>query len=246
MTSSRIPGPGSRGPIAPPSRAAPPSINIPPAAAPAPAAPFRSLPGAQAQAPPQMHIQQAEVPPSHPLPAAPAQIHVPVATPVEAGSGNIDMPPQLRDKLISIQEWAKKNQQESQFETFLFWCLKVPVIVASAGAAVFVKFNFDLLVIVLGAVSAACVLIDGLARPGALRNYHHKAYFELTTLVDDIYTKSQRGTLDPHNNNNNNRSALAEKLFDQIIAKSAEISAYLVDAETIDKGPTKRQTSGKP
>src|SRR5664280_1059969 len=226
MTSSRIPGPGSRGPIAPPSRAAPPSINIPPAAAPAPAAPFRSLPGAQAQ--------------------APAQIHVPVATPVEAGSGNIDMPPQLRDKLISIQEWAKKNQQESQFETFLFWCLKVPVIVASAGAAVFVKFNFDLLVIVLGAVSAACVLIDGLARPGALRNYHHKAYFELTTLVDDIYTKWQRGTLDPHNNNNNSRSALAEKLFDQIIAKSAEISAYLVDAETIDKGPTKRQTSGKP
>ena len=139
-----------------------------------------------------------------------------------------------REKLQGIEKWALANQRESRIETFQFWSLKIPVIVASAGSSIMVKYNLDLTLIIAGALSGACVLVDGITRPGALRKFHHKAYFELSTLVDDIYAKWQRG-LDSRINLNE----LAQKLFDQIIAKSKEVSDYLVEVETTDKGTTK-------
>ena len=62
---------------------------------------------------------------------------------------------QLREKLQNIQQWALANRKDSRIETFQFWSLKIPVVVASAGSAIMVKYNLDLALIVTGALSGA-------------------------------------------------------------------------------------------
>ena len=151
------------------------------------------------------------------------------------------MPEELLEQLRIAQQWAKANRRQSLIEQFLFWSLKIPVIAATAGSAIFAKYGYDVIGAVLGGISAACVLIDGFARPGALRNFHHKAYFELNTMVGSVYAKWQRGMLDP----NNDAAALARNLFDEIIATSKEIADYLLDVETTDKGQSKAHTRTK-
>lgn len=65
----------------------------------------------------------------------------------------------------SIILWAENNRCEAKWESFWFWALKVPVIVASAGYGLMLNLNLDWELALTGAVSAACVLIDGLYRP---------------------------------------------------------------------------------
>ena len=68
----------------------------------------------------------------------------------------------IKEQINSINLWADNNRREAKWESFWFWALKVPVIVATAGYGL-IPSGWELAL--AGAVSAACVLIDGLYRP---------------------------------------------------------------------------------
>ena len=102
-----------------------------------------------------------------------------------------------------------------------------------------IKFGWEPALAVSGALASACALIEGLYRPGALRNFHHKAYFDLSSLADDIVTKWHIGGV---LNGEKDHNALAAKLIEESRARKEKISAYLVSAEaTLGK----EQTRGK-
>ena len=133
---------------------------------------------------------------------------------------------------------GEANRAEARREQILFWALKIPVIAASAGYGAMLSFGWKEALAIWGAVASACVLIDGCYRPGALRNFHHKAYFDLSSLADDLVTKWQIGVL----NGEKDRNTFAAKLIEESRVRKDKISAYLVDAEaTLGK----EQTTGK-
>lgn len=133
----------------------------------------------------------------------------------------------LQEQIDSINLWAENNRREAKWELFWFWALKVPVIVASAGYGLMLKLNLSWELALAGAVSAACVLIDGLYRPGSLRNFHHRAYFELRMLADDLSDQWKVLLLKSDSDIN---GAVA-RLIEVARQRKAKISGYLADAE---------------
>lgn len=145
-------------------------------------------------------------------------------TPIEAGQLAHEL---LKEQIDSINLWAKNNRSEAKWESFWFWALKVPVIVASAGYGLMLKLNLGSELALAGAVSAACVLIDGLYRPGNLRNFHHRAYFELRMLADDLSDQWNTALLKSDSDIN----SVAACLIENARRRKAQIAGYLADAE---------------
>ncbi|WP_332776484.1 hypothetical protein [Polaromonas sp.] len=133
----------------------------------------------------------------------------------------------LQEQIDSINLWANKNRREAKWESFWFWVLKVPVIVASAGYGLMLNLNLNWELALAGAVSAACVLIDGLYRPGNLRNFHHRAYFELRMLADDLSDQWKAALLKFDGDIN----SVAAFLIEDARKRKAQIAGYLADAE---------------
>jgi hypothetical protein len=139
------------------------------------------------------------------------------------------MPGELVEQIKRIDQWAQSNHRQAQRERILFWALKIPVIMATAGYGVMIKFGWDTALALSGGLASACVLIEGLYRPGMLRNLHHKAHFDLSNLADDLLTKWHIGVL----NGEENRNGLAAKLIDESRIRKDKISAYLVETEAV-------------
>ena len=172
----------------------------------------------------------------HPAAAAPPFPERPAAPPAEEPVDN-KMPVELVGQLSLIRDWAWANRDEAKRETVWFWLLKIPVIVASAGYGAMLKFDWQWELAACGALASACVLIDGLSRPGALRNFHHKAYFELSALADDILAQWQIAVLGGEKDHN----TLAAKLIAEARVRKEKIASYLADAEaTLGKEKTQR------
>lgn len=144
------------------------------------------------------------------------------ATPKEAGNLAHEL---LQGQINSINLWADNNRREAKWESFWFWALKVPVIVASAGYGLIPKDGLELAL--AGAVSAACVLIDGLYRPGSLRNFHHRAYFELRMLANDLSDQWKAALL----KSDGDLNGVAAGLIEDARKRKAKIAGYLADAE---------------
>ncbi len=175
---------------------------------------------------------------SHPAASVPINIEryavPPAGIPVDD-----KMPVELVVQLDLIRDWALANRDEAKWEAVWFWALKIPVIVASAGYGALMKFGWEEALAVCGAFASACVLIDGFYRPGVLRNFHHKAYFELSALIDDITSQWQIAVLGGEKDCN----ALAAKLITEARAHKVKIANYLADAEaTLGK---ERKRDGK-
>lgn len=131
----------------------------------------------------------------------------------------------LQGQIDSINLWADNNRREAKWESFWFWALKVPVIVATAGYGL-IPAGWELAL--AGAVSATCVLIDGLYRPGNLRNFHHRAYFELRMLADDLSDQWKASLL----KSGGDLDSVAAHLIEDARKHKAKIAGYLADAET--------------
>lgn len=172
-------------------------------------------------------------PPFHDRAFAPVSV-----VPQPDTSGSIDeMPKQLHNQFQLIKQWAEANRREAVRETVLYWALKVPVIIASAGYGAMMYYELKWMIAVAGAIASACALIDGIYKPGALRNFHHRAYFELNTLTDDLMDRWNTAVLRKEENLN----MLAANLIDVARTRKSAISNYLVDAEaTLGKGGEKK------
>lgn len=147
------------------------------------------------------------------------------------------MPRELAEQIDGINQWAKANRREAKWESFWFWALKVPVIVATAGYGLLAKNDNYNGLAWAGATSAACVLIDGLFRPGTLRNFHQRAYFELSTIADDLFDQWDAAAL----RGDEAHGAIASRLIEEARKRKAKVASYLTDAEaSLGKGPARK------
>ena len=148
-----------------------------------------------------------------------------------------EMPEPLRRQFQYIYQWANDNLHEAKQETFSYWALKAPVIIASAGYGALLYFKLDSYVALAGAIASACALIDGIYRPGSLRNFHHRAHFELRTLADDLMDRWDMAVL-----RKEDTDALAAQLIEEAKTRKAAISHYLVEVEaTLGKEPEHKE-----
>jgi hypothetical protein len=149
----------------------------------------------------------------------------------------IPIPRELAEQIDGINQWAKANRREARWESVWFWALKVPVIVATAGYGLLAKNVSAEGIAWVGAISAGCVLVDGLLRPGILRNFHHRAYFELRTLADDLFDQWDAAALLGDERHN----VIASRLIEDARKRKAKVAAYLADAESsLGKGSARK------
>ncbi len=145
------------------------------------------------------------------------------------------MPAELAEHLSGIIKWGEANRVDARREKIFFWALKMPVIIATAGYGVMIKFGLEYSLAISGAIASVFALIDGLYRPGELRNFHYKAYSDLSNLANDLTAKWQIGVLKGEKDLN----ALAAALIEESILRKDKISVYLAQAEaTIGKDQT--------
>ena len=173
--------------------------------------------------------------------SAPAAPDWPRIPPVPAARTPIPLdktPAELAEHLNRIIQWGEANRAEARREEILFWALKIPVIIATAGYGLMISKDWKTALAVCGALASACALIEGFYRPGALRNFHHKAHFDLADLADDLVTKWQIGVL----NGEKDLNAFAARLIEESRTRKGKISAYLADAEaTLGKEQPKKK-----
>ena len=147
------------------------------------------------------------------------------------------IPNDLQNQIAVIDQWAEDNRTKARREQLLFWALKAPVI-GAAGYGLMIKLGWDWALVVTGALASACALVEGFFSPGALRNFHHKAYFDLTNLAGDLEAKWQIGML----NGEAKPDTLTASLLEEARTRMKKISAYLADAEaTLGKEQPKKK-----
>lgn len=152
-------------------------------------------------------------------------------------STRIRIPRELAEQIDGINQWAKANRREARWELFWFWALKVPVIVATVGYGLLAEYDSAEGLAWAGAISAGSVLIDGLFRPGMLRNFHHRAYNELRTIADDLFDQWDAAAL----RREEEHGAIASRLIEEARKRKAKVASYLTDAEaSLGKGPARQ------
>jgi hypothetical protein len=77
-------------------------------------------------------------------------------------------PELLKDHLARLEQWAQDNKRDARNDTWAFWSLKLPAILASTSAIIWVKFNVGTASVIAGAIASICVLIDGIHPRGTL------------------------------------------------------------------------------
>lgn len=148
------------------------------------------------------------------------------------------MPRELAEQIDGINQWAKANLREARWELFWFWALKAPVMIATAGYGLLARYDNQNGLAWAGAISAGCVLIDGFFRPGMLRQFHHRAYFELRTIADDLFDQWDTAALVTDEKQHN---AIASRLIEDARKRKAKVANYLTDAEaSLGKAPARK------
>ena len=111
------------------------------------------------------------------------------------------------------------------------------MIATTAGYSLLAKYYSDKGMAWAGAISAACVLIDGLVRTGTLKNFHHQAYFELRTIADDLFDQWGVAALRGDEEHN----AIASRLIEEARKRKAKVASYLAEAEaSLGKGSARK------
>src|SRR4051794_21830159 len=90
----------------------------------------------------------------------------------------------LDEYLAHLESWAEGNRKDARRDTWAFWSLKIPAILASASTVVWSHFHLSSVSVICGAIASACVLIDGLHPSGMLRNTHLRAYHDIRILIN--------------------------------------------------------------
>jgi hypothetical protein len=88
-----------------------------------------------------------------------------------------------------LEAWAVANKKDAAKDSLLYWSFKGPAIAVSSSAVLIASLESPTFSKVSAAVVAMLVTMDGLVKPGRLREVHHLAYSELRNLQQRCYSK---------------------------------------------------------
>lgn len=142
--------------------------------------------------------------------------------------GEPAMPHQLREEFKRIEVWAQANNADARRDALRFWSLKIPAILVSATTGVFAFYGLKNFVVLAGAVSSFCVLMDGLKPSGNLRNVHLRAVNDLRILQHNMLAQWDQGVL----RGGVNPNLLAAEAIAMSAKEKQRINNYITQAET--------------
>jgi len=179
---------------------------------------------------PQVHLPVAVAAPlAAPAPAF-VSVHVDESTPVASHLAELvtvsGMPPELREHLLELEQWAVGNKSEARNDAVAFWSLKIPAICASAGAGILAHFQLTTISLIAGAVASIAVIIDGVQPRGMLRNMHFRAYHDLRFLASRMVSEWRARDADRGENE------IARQIIRTAEKERQRIAEYIRDAET--------------
>ncbi len=99
------------------------------------------------------------------------------------------MPVQLRSELDSLNSWAETNNKAASSDAFRFWFLKIPAILFTAIGSYLTYINDSNAALIVGLITGIFILLDGIIRPGIMRNARYLAYYETRELETTIVSK---------------------------------------------------------
>jgi len=140
---------------------------------------------------------------------------------------NKDMPDALKQEIRKIYHWADGNKKESKRDELNFWALKLPATLIAASSGITSHFDIPLISTILASIASVLVVIDGVVRPGKLRDLHHYAHFELCELADEISSEWSKEVL----NGEKAENSIAAELMEKIREEKRRISKYLKQNE---------------
>jgi hypothetical protein len=138
-------------------------------------------------------------------------------------SGAPAMPKALRDELSGLESWAKINNKAAQSDSKKFWILKGPAILFSTTGVLLSYYRYADGAMFIGAFCAILVLLDGILRPGIMRNARYLAYFESRELQASIVAKWKAAVLKDSAAPNK----IAADLIEELSRERTRISAAL-------------------
>jgi hypothetical protein len=141
-----------------------------------------------------------------------------------------EMPRTLKHLFEELEIWAVANRRDSRLDARRFWMLKIPAIIVAASGGIFAYFKPGILSVIAGAISSACVLLDGIYPGGQLRNTHYKAFLELRKLQFDMHNKWRIEAW--KTTTYKERMELAANIMQSAQDETTRIAAYLRDTET--------------
>jgi hypothetical protein len=136
------------------------------------------------------------------------------------------MPPELREHLMELEEWALGNKSEARNDALAFWSFKIPAIGASAGAGILAHFQLTTISLIAGTIASIAVIIDGVQPRGMLRNMHFRAYHDLRYLASRMV--SEWRSRDPDRAENE----IARQIIRTAEKERQRIAEYIRDAES--------------
>jgi hypothetical protein len=140
------------------------------------------------------------------------------------------MPPQMQQYIKQLESWALANEKDAKRDSLKLWSLKTPAIVSASVSGVLGSLGLPPAIpILIGAVGAVCVALDGIIHPGKMRGFHVRALFDLRALEGSIENKWNIASL-----RHANSDELAAAILESAEQEKAEISEYLKRAEGSD------------
>ncbi len=134
----------------------------------------------------------------------------------------------VQEQLDILETWTKDNLRAARRDALRFWALKIPAILSSVSVAALEAFGFGPAVIVLGAVTALCVAIDGMFPGGRLFNVHKRAGNELRRLQHDVVLKWRQAQL----GSKKFLTAAVKAILEHVQEERGRIDKYVTDAES--------------
>jgi hypothetical protein len=164
------------------------------------------------------HLPAAAAPPGAPL--------TPVSAAAAPAAGVQKIPDELLQQLIELERWAVANRDDAKRDAIAFWSLKVPAILASAGAGVMAHFDLSTTSVIAGAIASACILVDGVHPRGTLRNLHLRAHHDIRILASNMVVqwRSRDAVTD--------EQEVARRIIRDAEKERRRIAGYVRDAET--------------
>lgn len=138
----------------------------------------------------------------------------------------------IQAEIKHINEWAALNDKDAQKDMWKFWALKMPAILGGIAVSFFQYFGYAWGVTLVGLISSACIAIDGFYPQGRLYNVHKRAFNDLRSLQDALFTKWAAAEL--RLSSATDEGALREtaaKLLEEAHKEKTKIARYIRDAE---------------
>lgn len=137
-----------------------------------------------------------------------------------------DIPSDLRNQLLELEQWALDNRKDARRDALAFWSLKLPAVIAAAGAGVLAHFELTTVSVFAGAAASLCVIIDGIHPRGMLRNVHMRAYHDLRYLSTRMVAEWRS------RNRQAKPTTVASKIIRDAENEREKIALYIREAET--------------